>query len=186
MTKIEKGPRTSVYPLPAALVSAFDKNGKPNALAAAWVSNICFEPPTAVVGIRDSRYSFELIESAGCYGINIPSVDIVKKVDYFGMVSGRDHNKFEETGLTVFEGKYVKVPLIEECPINIECKVTQIVKIGSHSAFFGEILNVYYDESMMDEKGLPDLLLGDIIAYGGGKYYRLKEVVGKQGFSKKD
>lgn len=186
MKKVEKGPSTSVYPLPAALVSAYDKDGNPNAMTAAWISNICFKPPTAVVGIRDTRYTFELINNAKAYGINIPSVEIIKQADYFGVVSGRDRNKFKDTGLTVFKGTKIDVPLIKECPINIECKLTNVVEVGTHSAFFGEILNVHYDESMLNEKGAPDLLLGNIAVYGTAKYYSLKEAVLGYGQSKKE
>jgi flavin reductase (DIM6/NTAB) family NADH-FMN oxidoreductase RutF len=155
-------------------------------MAAAWVTNVCFDPPAVVVGIRDSRYTFELIQKKKCFGVNIPSVKIAKETDYCGMVSGRDYNKFDETGLTVFKGKEVDVPLINECPINIECKLVQQIKIGSHDAFIGEIVKVYYDEEMINEQGKPDILLGDILAYGTGKYYRLKEVIGTYGFSKKE
>ncbi|NHJ85762.1 MAG: flavin reductase family protein [Asgard group archaeon] len=185
MVKIEKSPRAAAYPAPAALVSVYTEDCKPNAMTAAWISNICAEPSVLVVGIRDTRYTCELIDKSGCFGVNIPNVKIVRETDYFGVVSGRDHNKFEETGLTVFKGKEVIVPLIEECPINIECKVIQKVKVGSHYAFFGEILKVYYDESMIDESGSPDILKADVIAYGTGKYYSLKEVIGKHSFSKK-
>ena len=186
MVKVVKSPRAAVYPTPAALVSVYDENGKPNAMTAAWISNICAEPPAVVVGIRDSRYTYELIEKCGCFGVNIPSVKIAKETDYFGMYSGRDVDKFKETGLTVFEGKEIKVPLIEECPVNVECKVIKKVKIGTHYAFFGEVLKVYYDESMLDEKGSPDMLLADALAYGTAKYYTLKKVVAKYGFSKKE
>ncbi|NHJ38491.1 MAG: flavin reductase family protein [Asgard group archaeon] len=185
MVKIEKSPRAAVYPTPAALVSAYNEKGKPNAMTAAWISNICAEPPAVVVGIRDSRYTYELIDKCGCFGVNIPNVKIAREADYFGVVSGRDVDKFKETGLTVFEGKEVKVPLIEECPVNIECKVIKKVKIGSHYAFFGEVLKVYYDESMLDEKGNPDMLLAEALAYGTAKYYSLKNTVAKYGFSKK-
>jgi len=185
MEKIEKDPRPAVYPTTPALISAYDKDGKPNAMTAAWVANICFEPVTAVVGIRDTRYTFELIKKSGVFGINIPNAKIAKKIDYFGIVSGRDHDKFKETGLTVFKGKELLVPLIVECPINIECKVIKQIKIGTHYAIFGEIKKVYYDKSMINEQGNPDILLGDILAYGTGNYYRLKEIVGKQGFSQK-
>ena len=185
MVKIEKPAGAAVYPMPPALVSAYDEEGKPNAMAAAWITNICFKPPTVVVGIRDNRYTFELIEKAGCFGVNLPNVDIAKETDYFGMVSGRNHDKFTETGLTVFKGKEVNVPLIEECPVNIECKVTNQVKVGTHHAFFGEIVKVYYDESMINDKGSPDILLGNLLAYGTGKYYSLKESISTYGFSKK-
>ncbi|MHA1922262.1 MAG: flavin reductase family protein [Candidatus Heimdallarchaeota archaeon] len=186
MVKIEKGPRAAAYPSPAALVSAYTEDGQPNAMTAAWIANICAEPSTLVVGIRDTRYTYELIEKSGCFGVNLPNVKIAKEADYFGVVSGRDTNKFKDTGLTVFEGKEVKVPLIEECPINIECKVTNQVKVGTHDAFFGEILKVYYNESMINEKGSPDILKADLIGYGTGNYYSLKEIVGGYGFSKKE
>ena len=185
MAKIEKGPRAAAYPAPAALVSAYDENGKANAMTAAWISNICAEPSVVVVGIRDNRYTFELVEKSKCFGVNIPNVAIAKETDYFGVVSGRDTDKFKDTGLTVFKGKEVEVPLITECPINIECKLIKQVKIGSHHAFFGEVMKVYYDESMLNEKGAPDILLADVLAYGTGKYYSLKESVDTYGFSKK-
>ncbi|MBN1328255.1 MAG: flavin reductase family protein [Candidatus Heimdallarchaeota archaeon] len=185
MAKIEKGPRAAAYPSPAALVSVFSEDSKPNVMTAAWIANICAEPSVLVVGIRNNRYTCELIDKSGCFGVNIPCVKIVEETDYFGVVSGRDHDKLKETGLTVFEGKEVKVPLIVECPINIECRVTQKVKVGSHYAFFGEILKVYYDESMLDESGNPDILLADVIAYGTGKYYSLKEAIASNGFSKR-
>ena len=185
MVKIEKGPRAAAYPAPAALVSVYDENGKANAMTAAWISNICAEPSAVVVGIRDNRYTFELISKSKCFGVNIPNGAIVKETDYFGVVSGRDTDKFEETGLTIFKGKEVDVPLITECPINIECKLIKQVEIGSHHAFFGEVLKVYYEETMLNEKGAPDLLLADVIAYGTGKYYSLKEAIDSYGFSKK-
>ncbi len=185
MVKVEKEPRAAVYPAPAALVSAYDDKGKPNAMTAAWITNICADPVTVVVGIRDIRYTYELIEKAQCFGVNIPNVAITKEADYFGVVSGRDTDKFKDTGLTVFKGKEVDVPLIQECPINVECKVTHIYKVGTHYAIFGEVLKVYYDESMIDEKGSPDLLLSDALAYGTGHYYNLKDRVAAYGFSKK-
>ena len=186
MKKIEKEPRAAAYPAPAALVSAYDDRGKPNAMTAAWISNICADPVTLVVGIRDPRYTYELIEKRGCFGVNIQSVKIAEETDYFGIVSGRDVNKFKKTGLTVFKGKEVEVPLIKECPINIECKLVKQVKIGTHDAFFGEVLKVYYDESMVNENGSPDMLLADVLAYGTGNYYSLKEKVGGYGHSKKE
>ncbi|MBK5113620.1 MAG: flavin reductase family protein [Candidatus Heimdallarchaeota archaeon] len=186
MKKIEKEPRAAAYPAPAALVSAYDEKGKPNAMTAAWISNICADPVTLVVGIRDTRYTYELIVKSGCFGVNIPSVKIAEETDYFGIVSGRDVNKFKKTGLKVFKGKEVNVPLIEQCPINIECKLTKQVKIGTHDAFFGEVLKVYYDESMINESGSPDILLADVLAYGTGNYYSLKEIVGGYGYSKKE
>ncbi|NHJ84584.1 MAG: flavin reductase family protein [Asgard group archaeon] len=185
MTKVEKSPRAAVYPAPAAIVTVYDENGKPNGMTAAWISNICAEPPAVVVGIRDSRYTFELIEKSGLFGVNIPNVKIAKETDHFGIVSGRNHDKFIETGLTVFKGKVVDVPLIVECPINVECKVIHNVKVGSHHAFIGEVMNVHYDESMFNEKGNPDILLADVLAYGTSQYYSLKEAVNTYGFSAK-
>jgi len=184
--KIEREPEAAAYPSPAALITAFSPSGKANIMTAAWIANICAIPPALVVGIRDIRFTCGLIDQAMCFGVNIPNGAIVKETDFCGLVSGRKVDKFKETGLTMFEGKVVKVPLIEECPINIECKVINKVKVGSHYAFFGEILKVYYDKKMLDENGKPDLLLGDVLAYGTRKYYRLKEAVGTYGFSRKE
>jgi len=184
--KVEVEPQAAAYPAPAALVTAFKPDGSANAMTAAWIANICAIPPALVVGIRDVRYTCELIDQTGCFGVNIPSSKIAPEIDYCGLVSGREHDKIKETGLTIFKGKVVEVPLIEECPINIECRVLQKVKVGSHFAFFGEILKVYYSEEMIGEDNKPDLLLGDIIAYGTRKYYRLKEAIGTYGFSRKE
>ncbi|MEA2069775.1 MAG: flavin reductase family protein [Asgard group archaeon] len=185
MTKIEKKANPVIYPAPPALVSAYDSSGNPNAMAAAWITNISLQPPALVVGIRKTRYTFELIEQAKVFGVNLPSADLIKEVDYFGMVSGRDTNKFDDTGLELFMGSKVKVPLIVECPINVECKLLKKVKIGTHHAIFGEILTIHYDKSMLDDEGKPDILLGDLAAYGTSKYYQLKKVIGTYGFSKK-
>lgn len=185
MAKIEKTGRPAIYPAPAALISAYDENNKPNAMTAAWASNICYQPPTVVVGINSKRYTFELIEKTQCFVVNLPAVDKVLETDYCGVVSGRDHDKFEETGFTAIKGSKVNAPIIKECPVNIECKLLKQVHIGSHDAFFGEVVAVHYDEEMMNEKDVPDTLQGNLLAYGTGSYYSLKEEVGRHSFSKK-
>ncbi|MHA1910346.1 MAG: flavin reductase family protein [Candidatus Kariarchaeaceae archaeon] len=185
MVKIEKNPTTAVMPCPAVLISVYDSNKKANAMTAAWIANICHQPPSVAVAIRPSRYTYELIEQTGCFAVNVPGVDNVRETDYFGIKSGRDEDKFKKTGLTTIVGKKVDVPLINEFPINLECKVTAKHTIGTHDVIIGEILMVHYEEEIIEE-GRIDPLKADILAYAAGKYYSLKEKVGTFGFSVKD
>jgi flavin reductase (DIM6/NTAB) family NADH-FMN oxidoreductase RutF len=184
MTKIKKSGQTAVAPCPAALITAFTKEGKANAMTAAWVSNICFRPPTLVVGIRSNRLTYELIEENEMFGVNIPDVEHVLDTDYCGIISGRKTDKFEDTNFTVFKGDELNIPLINECPINLECKLVKQVNIGTHDAFFGEILAAHYEKKMLNEKGVPDALLGNLLVYGTGNYYCLEKQVGSHSFSK--
>jgi flavin reductase (DIM6/NTAB) family NADH-FMN oxidoreductase RutF len=172
-------------PCPAVLISAYDHNKKANAMTAAWIANICHNPPSVAVAIRPSRYTYELIEQTGCFAVNIPSVDKVWETDYFGIVSGRDEDKFEKTGLTITKGKKIDVPLINEFPINLECKVTSKQTIGTHDVIIGEILLVHYEEEILEE-GRADPLKANILAYAAGNYYSLKEKIGAFGFSVKE
>lgn len=185
MVKIEKNPTATVMPCPAVLISAYDKNEKANAMTAAWIANICHQPPSVAVAIRPSRYTYELIEQTGCFAVNIPGVENARETDYFGIISGRDEDKFEKTGLTTTKGKKVQVPLINEFPINLECKVTAKHIIGSHDVIIGEILLVHYEEEII-VGGRADPLKADILAYAAGNYYSLKEKIGVFGFSVKE
>ena len=185
MVKIEKTQSTVVMPGPIPLISAYDQNNKANAMTVAWIANICHTPPSVVVAIRPSRYTYELIEQKGYFVVNIPGVDNVWATDYFGSVSGRDEDKFEKSGLTTISGKKADAPLINEFPINLECKVTSKQNIGTHDVIIGEILLVHCEEGIL-ENGKIDPLKADILAYAAGHYYNLKEKVAKVGFSAKE
>lgn len=155
--KREIKPQTTLIPLPAVMVSCALPEGRPNIITVAWVGVACSEPPMISIGIRKTRYSHKIISESGEFVINIASEDQLKAVDFCGVVSGKDLDKFKEAGLTPLKAKRVNVPLIKECPINLECSVRYTLELGSHDLFIGEILATHMDEEVLDNAGRPDI-----------------------------
>jgi flavin reductase (DIM6/NTAB) family NADH-FMN oxidoreductase RutF len=155
--KREVKPQTVLIPLPAVLVSCALPEGKPNIITVAWVGVACSEPPMISIAIRKTRYSHDIISESGEFVVNIASEDQLKAVDYCGVVSGREVDKFKEAGLTPLRAKKVNVPLIKECPINLECSVRYTLELGSHDLFVGEVLATHMDEEVIDSAGRPDI-----------------------------
>jgi len=155
--KREVKPQTILIPLPAVMVSCALPEGRPNIITVAWVGVACSEPPMISIGIRKTRYSHKIISESGEFVINIASEDQLKAVDFCGVVSGKDLDKFKEAGLTPVKAKRVNVPLIKECPINLECSVRYTLELGSHDLFIGEILATHMDEEVLDNAGRPDI-----------------------------
>jgi flavin reductase (DIM6/NTAB) family NADH-FMN oxidoreductase RutF len=182
--KIQINKTTTPIVSPAAVISTGDWN-EANLITLAWVARVVSEPPVMSVSIRPSRHSFTLIEKGGEYVINIPSATNIREVDFCGTRTGKKFNKWNELNLTKEKGLFVKVPLIKEFPINIECKVIKTVKHGTHSIYLGEVLAVHVDENMVKD-GKLDPLKQNQIAYINRNYYGLiKEPLEKQGFSLK-
>lgn len=151
------GPKTILFPTPALVVATYDKNGKANAMTAAWGGICCSKPPCIAVSLLRSRYTYENIIEQKAFTVNIASEAHVKSVDYFGIATGRDVDKFSVIGLTPVKSTLVNAPYIQEYPLFLECKLMQQVEIGSHVQFIGEILDVKADESVLTEDGLPDI-----------------------------
>ena len=151
------GARTVAYPLPVFLVGTYDSRGKPDVMAASWGGICSSEPPGIAVSIRPSRYTHKNILEKNVFTVSIPSVDQMAEADFFGMVSGSDTDKFALTKFTPVRAEHVDAPYIGECPVVLECRVTQTVKIGSHTQFIGEILDVKADEHVLNDKGFPDI-----------------------------
>jgi len=151
------GPKTIIFPTPALVVATYDKNGRPNAMTAAWSGICCSTPPCVAVSLLKSRYTYENIIEQKAFTINIASEDQVKSVDYFGIATGRTTDKFSITGLTPVQSTLVHAPYIEEYPVILECRLQQAVEIGSHIQFIGEVLDVKADESVLTEDGWPDI-----------------------------
>ena len=172
-----------VYPIPAVLVTVADGEGTENVLTVAWTGTVNSDPAMAYVSIRPSRYSHELISKNGEFVINLTTKELAFATDYCGVKSGRDIDKFTACKLTKEPAKYVKAPLIKECPVNIECKVVDVKQCGSHDMFIGEVLAVHADKKYMNESGGFELIKADPIVYCHGKYYRLGEELGKFGYS---
>lgn len=181
-------PGTMLYPLPAVLVTCgeYKKNGptdKCNIITLSWVGTICTEPAMASISVRPSRYSYNLIEKTGEFVINLTTRQLVFAADYCGVKSGKDVDKFDKLKLNALAAKHVKAPLIKESPINIECRVSEIKKLGSHDMFIAEILCIHADYKYVDKKGAFDLSEADPICYSHGKYYALGKYLGYFGFS---
>lgn len=178
-------PGNMVYPIPAVLVTVADNEGNDNVLTIAWTGTICSDPAMAYVSIRPSRYSYHMIQETKEFVINLTTKELAFATDFCGVKSGRDMDKFEKMGLTREPAKYVKAPLIQESPVNIECKVVDIKPCGSHDMFIGEVLAVHADKKYMDETGRFDLSKAEPLVYSHGQYYCVGEHIGKFGYSVK-
>ena len=172
------------FPTPAWVVGTYDANDKPNAMTAAWASICCSKPPAIGVSLRKATYSYGNIITRKAFTINIPSEAHAKETDYAGMVSGKNTNKFEKTGLTAVKSDLVDAPYVKEFPMVLECKVLDIHEIGLHTQFVGEIMDVKVDESVLDENGLPDIEKVKPFIYASEirSYYKLGGLIG-QAFS---
>lgn len=183
--KVKKSPWTALFPCPVVLVTCADSEGKPNIITLAWVGVVCSNPPMLGLGVQPRRYSFKLLEGSGEFVVNIPTKDLVKEVDFCGTVSGKDVDKFSQTGLTPEPAEKVKSPLIKECPVNIECLVKKKIPLGIHHLFLGEIVQVHVDQEILNEKGRIDFNRGSPFVYNQGEYWSLNKKIGTFGFSKK-
>lgn len=172
-----------IYPVPAAMISMADKDGKANIITVSWTGTLCTNPAMAYISVRPERYSYKILEDTREFVINLTTESLVRATDLCGVKSGKDVDKFKVAKLTAEEAEYVKAPLIKESPVNIECKVKEILPLGSHSMFVAEVLAVHADENYMDEKGKFDLSKAKPIAYSHGEYYSLGKKVGSFGYS---
>jgi len=153
--KISIGPKTMALPTPAWLVGTYDAAGKPNLMTAAWGGVCSSNPPCLTVSLQKPRYSYAAIMERKAYTVSIPSESQADKVDYCGIVSGRDHDKFAKLGWTAVKSELVDAPYVAECPLIVECKVIHILEVGVHTMFVGEIMDVKVEEAGLRD-GKPD------------------------------
>ncbi len=187
MKKINKKPTTLVYPVPAALVSCGSKPKEFNIISIAWTGTINSDPPMCYVSVRKNRYSYDIIKRNMEFVINYPTKDLVYEVDFCGRHSGKDINKFEKLNLTPVKGQNISSVIINESPVNIECKVTEIKELGSHDMFLAEIVNIQVSEDYVDrDTNAIRLINSELIAYSHGKYIQLGEILAQAGFSLKN
>jgi flavin reductase (DIM6/NTAB) family NADH-FMN oxidoreductase RutF len=177
--KTTKPGSTALYPVPAVLVSCGIE--RPNIITLAWVGTFCSDPPSLGIGVRPERHSHRLIAEAGEFVVNLPGAGQVGVVDYCGQVSGRDVDKWAACGLTPAPAHSVRVPLIAECPIAMECRVSQQLSLGTHDLFIGEVLAVQADDTVLGDRGKVDYAQADLLAYVGGFYRRLGALLGRFG-----
>ncbi len=176
-------PGNMLYPLPAVMVSCGRKDEKPNIITVAWTGTVCSDPAMVYISVRPERYSYDMIKESGEFVINLVTKDLTRAADFCGVRSGRDLDKFRMLGLHAVPAETVSAPSIAESPVNIECRVTQILPLGSHDMFLAEVTAVTVDGSYMDENGKFDLNRTGLMAYSHGEYYELGEYIGKFGYS---
>lgn len=176
-------PGTMIYPLPALLVSCGDEDAD-NIFTAAWTGTVCTDPAMCYISVRPERYSYELIRRNMEFTLNLTTEAMARATDWCGVRSGRDYDKWAETGLTREKGEMVSCPSVAESPVNIECRVKQILPLGSHDMFLAEVLCVRADERLIDpDSGAFRLEKAGLIAYSHGQYLPLGSSIGRFGFS---
>ena len=178
-------PGNMLYPLPVVMVSLADRDGRPNIITLAWVGTVCTNPPMVSISVRPERYSYPILKESGEFVINLTTKELAFATDYCGVKSGRDVDKFKEMGLTPIPASEVKAPMIKESPVNIECKVRQILPLGSHDMFLADVVAVHADEKYMDEKQKFHLEQAEPIIYSHGSYFGCGELLGTFGYSVK-
>ena len=178
-------PGNMLYPLPVVMVSMADQAGKTNIITSAWAGAICSNPPMVSISVRPERYSYKILKETGEFVINLTTKELAYATDYCGVKSGRDVDKFKEMKLTALPGSQVKAPLIGESPVCLECKVKEIVPLGSHDMFIADVVAVQADEKYMDEKGRFQLEKAEPIVYSHGSYMTTGEIIGTFGYSVK-
>lgn len=171
-----------VAPLPPVLVSCGSLE-KPNMLTVAWTGILNTIPPKTYVSIRPSRFSYDLIKKSGEFVINLTTADMIKAVDFCGVRSGRDVDKFAATGLTAESAKKVSCPMVAESPVSIECKVSSVTNLGSHDMFIADIIGIDVDEQYIDKEGKLHLDRCGLAAFAHGEYFELGRKIGTFGFS---
>lgn len=171
-------------PTPVVMVSCGSTLDEYNIITIAWTGTVSSDPPMCSISIRPERHSYGIIKQSGEFVINLVDKKLTPYADWCGVRSGKKYNKFVETGLTPMKASKVNAPMIEEAPVNLECKVTQIIPLGSHDMFLAEVVAVHVNEKLFSPKtDAIDLKRADLVTYSHGHYYTLGEVLGKFGFS---
>ena len=183
MTKVTFKPGTMVYPVPAVMVSCGSTEDSYNIITIAWTGIINSEPPMTYISVRKSRHSHGIIMRDREFVINLGTEKLAMKLDLCGVRSGRDLDKFESQSLTPIPATMVKCPMIQESPVNVECRVTQVLEFPSHDMFIAEIVAVSASKDYMNKNGKLELERAGLLCYSHGEYYGLSKAVGKFGFS---
>lgn len=184
MAKTSWRPGTMIYPLPAVLVTCGATPADWNMITVAWTGTVCSDPAMCYISVRKERHSYQLLLDNMEFTINLTTKDMARATDWAGVRSGRDYDKWKETGLTPIPGEKVASPTIEQSPLSIECRVKSVTSLGTHDMFLAEVLNVRADDRFIDpETGRFSLEKSGIMAYCHGHYFELGNLIGKFGFS---
>lgn len=185
MGRINFKPGNMLYPVPAVLVSVGNKKGECNLFTVAWTGTVCSDPPMVSISVRKSRYSYDMIKETGEFVINLTTKDLAFATDYCGVKSGRDEDKWQACKLHKLQSTVVSVPSLRESPVSIECRVKQILELGTHDMFLAEVAAVTVDDVYLDENGKFRFLDANPLTYSHGEYFTLGECIGKFGYSVK-
>ena len=179
-------PGTMIYPLPAIMVSCGSNPDEWNVFTASWVGTICSDPAMCYVSIRPERHSYDIVKRNMEFTLNLTTVELARATDWCGVRSGRDYNKFEEMSLTPCKGVKVSAPYIKQSPIAIECRVKEIIHLGTHDMFIADVLNVIADDRFINpETGAFDMKKANLLVYAHGGYYSMGELIGTFGWTVK-
>ncbi|MDR0962694.1 MAG: flavin reductase family protein [Mediterranea sp.] len=181
--KTDWKPGTMIYPLPAVMVSCGSTPEEYNILTVAWVGTICSNPPMCYISVRPERHSYDIIKRNMEFVINLTTKQLARETDWCGVRSGNKYRKFEEMHLTPGKCSVVQAPLIEEAPLCIECRVKEILSLGSHDMFIADVVNIRADEDYLNDNGKLELAETNPLVYVHGGYYELGEKIGKFGWS---
>jgi len=179
-------PTTLLFPTPVVLVTCVDEAGKPNIITLAWVGVVNSDPPMIGISIRPERYSHACVKRSREFVVNLPSEEMVRKVDACGVLSGKETDKFSSMGWKQVPAQKVKPPLIDECCVQMECKVKEVISLGSHDLFLGQIVALHVKEEVQKEKGRIDITkaLPLVFCPGANEYWSLGKSIGHYGFTK--
>lgn len=183
MAKTYWKPGTIIYPLPAVMVSCGENPEEYNIITIAWTGTINSDPPMCYISVRPGRHSYDIIKRTGEYVINLTTEQLAKATDWCGCRSGRKYNKWKEMNLTPAPAKFVKAPIIEESPVNIECRVKDIVELGTHHMFISEVVGVSVDDAYLNENDAFSFSKANPLVYSHGHYFGMGEKIGKFGWS---
>lgn len=184
MDKVDFKGSVVLNPVPVVLITSRNKEGKDNVFTVGWTGTICTKPPMLSISIRPERLSYEYILESMEFIVNMPTSKMVKAVDYCGVKPGRKFNKIKDMNFTMKEGSQVNVAYIDECSVSIECKVKDIIKLGSHDMFIAEVLCSHINSNLIDHNGKIHFEKGDLISYCHGEYFKLPQnSIGSFGFS---
>ena len=177
---------TMISPVPAVMVSCGSAEGEKNIITVAWTGTICSEPAMCYISVRKERHSYKMIRESGEFVINLTTKALARATDWCGVRSGKDFDKFSHCNLTAESCPHISAPAIAESPVNIECRVKQVIELGSHDMFIAEVLGVMVDDSLLDpQSGKLDLARAELLGYAHGEYYALGEKLGTFGWTVK-
>ncbi|MBU4316854.1 MAG: flavin reductase family protein [Proteobacteria bacterium] len=175
------GAKTLIFPTPVWCVGSFGPNGKPNVMTIAWGGICCSKPPCVTISLRKATYTYGNIMEKQAYTLSVPSETFAREADYFGMVSGREVDKFKETGLTPVKSDLVDAPYVAEFPMILECRVIHTYEMGLHTQFIGEVLDVKIEDGMLMEDGKADMekIRPILFSPDAGRYHGVGALIGK-------